>query len=99
VYTVHSRFKHDDSTTRSNGVAGPFEKRDTAERALIALLQAGQATSGEIVDEALLEMLPVGTSNDLCCHYTDCRERHRLAEEDEKITCRACREHMGLPDL
>jgi hypothetical protein len=50
VFNVHSRFKHEEGTTRSNGVAGPFEKRDTAERALIALLQAGQATSGEIVE-------------------------------------------------
>lgn len=49
MFNVHSRFKHDNATTRSNGVLGPFEKRDTAERALIALCQAGQATSGEIV--------------------------------------------------
>ena len=35
---------------RDNGELGPFEKRPEAERALIALCQAGQATSGEIVE-------------------------------------------------
>lgn len=37
---------------RFNGVVGPFEKRDTAERALIALCQAGQATAGAVIDDA-----------------------------------------------
>lgn len=34
---------------RENGELGPFEKRPEAERALIALCQAGQATSGEVL--------------------------------------------------
>jgi hypothetical protein len=94
MFNVHSRFKHDNATTRSNGVLGPFEKRDTAERALIALCQAGQATSGEIV-----EIVAVEPKVERCCHYTDCEEKNRLSKADEKITCSTCRKTLGLPAL
>jgi len=48
VFYVESRMKTDAIANRHNGKLGPFKSRDTAERALIALCQAGQATSGEI---------------------------------------------------
>jgi hypothetical protein len=41
---------HGHERERENGELGPFEKRETAERALVALCQAGQATSGEIAE-------------------------------------------------
>lgn len=45
MFEVRSKY-----VSRDNGSTGPFEKRGEAERALIALCQAGQATCGEIVD-------------------------------------------------
>lgn len=33
------------------------------------------------------------------CRYSDCRERHPVAGEDEKITCSNCRNYLGLPSL
>ena len=49
-YQVRSEFRETNSRrdVRQNGTLGPFEKAETAERALIALCQAGQATTGEI---------------------------------------------------
>jgi hypothetical protein len=54
MFKVTSKLKyfernHGYEATRENGALGPFEKRETAERALVALCQAGQATSGEVV--------------------------------------------------
>lgn len=49
MYEVRSRLRETNAIVRDNGVLGPFRTREAAERALIALCQAGQATTGNIV--------------------------------------------------
>lgn len=31
------------------------------------------------------------------CRYTDCKEQHPVAGEEEAVSCSTCREYMGLP--
>jgi hypothetical protein len=31
------------------------------------------------------------------CRYTDCKEQHPVASEEEPVSCSTCREYMGLP--
>lgn len=49
MFEVRSRLLISTTTSRNNGALGPFRFREAAERALIALCQAGQANQGEIV--------------------------------------------------
>jgi len=35
----------------------------------------------------------------LRCRYSDCKEQHPLAKEDEAITCPTCRKYLELPPL
>jgi hypothetical protein len=39
------------------------------------------------------------STDPLRCHYADCVQRHPVVAEDEQITCRSCREYLGLPSL
>ena len=39
------------------------------------------------------------STDTLRCRYSDCIEQHPEATEDERITCRTCRECLGLPSL
>lgn len=32
------------------------------------------------------------------CRYTDCKEQHPVAGEEEPVSCSTCREYMGLPN-
>jgi hypothetical protein len=32
------------------------------------------------------------------CRYTDCKEQHPVADEEEPVSCPTCREYMGLPN-
>ena len=32
------------------------------------------------------------------CRYTDCKEQHPVASEEEPVSCVTCREYMGLPN-
>lgn len=33
------------------------------------------------------------------CAYSDCKEQHPEATDDERVTCETCREELGLPPL
>lgn len=37
--------------------------------------------------------------DDLRCRYEDCRDRHPVAREDERVTCPRCRQYLGLPSV
>ena len=31
------------------------------------------------------------------CRYTDCKEQHPVASEEEPVSCATCREWLGMP--
>jgi Zn finger protein HypA/HybF involved in hydrogenase expression len=31
------------------------------------------------------------------CRYTDCKEQHPVADEEETVSCPTCRKDLGLP--
>jgi hypothetical protein len=33
------------------------------------------------------------------CRYGDCPEKHKIAKEHERITCKTCRKNLSLPKL
>jgi len=33
------------------------------------------------------------------CRYDDCIEGHKVADDSQQITCRTCRDWLGLPEI
>lgn len=42
---------------------------------------------------------PATEPEPLRCQYSDCAEKHPVADEEESVTCPTCREYLGLPPL